>query len=250
MNFQFSKFQIRDTRSFIYVYNDNLIRLVKINSCKKSGFESNEPYQTDVNSAESLRCSLSRSKKNIREIALCNNFQYFSTLTVDSNKADRYSLEICQKKLKNTLEKIKRKNKDFKYIFITEKHQDGAFHFHGLTKCFDNDLYINSYGYLSSKLLTKHLGFNSFSHIKDYNKCCNYITKYITKDCIKNLHNQIYICSRGLLKASKEEIKNIDFEPSFTNDYCDILDIDLTTYDKSKLFHIFSQLQEGKKFFL
>ena len=153
MKLLFNEHQIRDTRTFFYVYNTTTIRIVRVNSCRKSGYEEIKNEFLDINSEESLRCSLSRTKRNIREIALCNEFTHFATLTVDSLKADRFSLEECQKKLKKTLEKIKRKNKDFKYIFITEKHKNGAFHFHGLVKCMDNDFYKNDFGYLSSKTI-------------------------------------------------------------------------------------------------
>lgn len=78
---------------------------------------------------------------------------------------------------------IKAKNHDFKYLFITEQHRDGAFHFHGL--CTDLKLYNNTYGYLSSKDFDR-LGFNSFSPIISKEKVANYITKYITKHCVKN----------------------------------------------------------------
>lgn len=76
------------------------------------------------------RCSLSRTKRNIREIALSNDFEYFATITVASEKADRFNLDECQEKLRKIFKKLKRKNKNFAYIFITEKHQNGAFHFH------------------------------------------------------------------------------------------------------------------------
>lgn len=189
---------------------------------------------------------MSRTKRNIRELSLCNDFSHFATLTINSELADRYSLDICQDKLKKTLKKIKRNNKDFRYLFITEKHKDGAFHFHGFIGGLSQDLFlINKNGYLSIPIFDETLGFNSFSPIKDYTKVCNYITKYITKDCIKNSHNQIYISSRGLKKASKEEFDFIDFSPSFTNDYCSILDLQLDKADSSVLISIISQL-EGK----
>lgn len=133
------------------------------------------------------RISLSRTKRNIKEIALCNSFEYFATLTVNSQNADRFSLQDVQDLLKTKLKKYKRTHKDFAYIFITEKHKNGAFHFHGLIKGAD-DFYINDNGYYSLKVFDE-IGFNSFSKIKDYNKCCNYITKYITKDCVRNDKN-------------------------------------------------------------
>ena len=250
MNFLYNNNQVYSTRFFLYNYNDNDFRIVKIKSCRNSGFEElkkNEGF-IDVNSEEVKRVSLSRTKKNIKELALCNNFQYFCTFTVNSLKSDRYTLDTVQSDLKKILKKIKRKNKDFAYLLITEKHKDGAFHFHGLVKNI-YDLYTNENGYLSSEIFTNELGFNSFSKIKDYTKCCNYITKYITKDCIKNSHNQIYISSRGLKKASREEFNFIDFKPSFTNDYVEIKDFQLSSLlNEEKLY--FMSLKEGKKKFL
>lgn len=230
MNFIFSSNQTRKTRFFLYSYNNNNFRIVKIKNCKISGFEEikdkGDSSFIDVNSEESQRCSISRTKRNIRELSLCNNFEYFCTFTVNSNNCDRYSLTQTQNNLKKILHKVKRNNKDFGYLIITEKHKDGAYHFHGLIKGIKEYLYTNDNGYFSCHYFDE-LGFNSFSPIKDYTKCCNYITKYITKECIKNEHNQVYISSRGLKKATKEEFKNIDFTPSFTNDYCEILDVRL-----------------------
>lgn len=244
MKFIYSKNQAYTTRFFLYNYNDNNFRIVKIKSCKNSGFEEIKKKNTfiDLNSEEVQRCSLSRTKRNIRELALCNNFEYFATFTVNSEKCDRYTLNNVQDEIKKILHKIKRKNKDFAFLIITEKHKDGAFHFHGLIKGI-TDLYINENGYLSSKIFTDELGFNSFSKIKDYTKCCNYITKYITKDCIKNSHNQIYISSRGLKKAIKEEFQNIDFIPSFTNDYVSIKDFTLNSLSKNELLYFINLKQ-------
>ena len=126
MKFFFNKQDVYSTRFFVYTYNDNNIRIVKVKSCKNSGFEEVNPNDKfniyDYNSDEVKRCSLSRTKRNIREISLCNDFNYFVTLTINSDMCDRYSLDIVQDKLKKILKKIKRNNKDFRYLFITEKH--------------------------------------------------------------------------------------------------------------------------------
>ena len=98
-------------------------------------------------------------------------------------------------------------------------------------------LIINKNGYFSNPTLNK-LGYNSFSKINDYNKCCNYITKYITKDCIKNEHNQIYFCSRGLKKADKYEIPCIDLDWSFENDFCKIKEFTSSDLSKNYVFQI------------
>ena len=215
---------------------------------KEKGFEKIakiDPYKqiedfmfgsTNITSDEEIeRISLSRTKRNIKEIALCNNFEYFATITINSKNCDRYSLIETQKILKQHLKKIKRNNNNFKYLFITEKHKDAAFHFHGLVA--NIPLYINNYGYFSCSILD-NIGFNSFSKIIDYNKCCNYITKYITKDCIRNKHNQIYISSRGLKKADKYEIPCIDLDWSFENDFCKIKEFSSNDLSKNDVFQI------------
>ena len=238
MKFLFNKQSVYNTRFFLYNYNGNNFRIVKVKSCRNSGFQEIKKQHNfvDVNSEEVKRCSLSRTKRNIRELALCNDFEYFATFTVNSEKCDRYSLNDVQEKLKKILHKIKRNNKDFAFLIITEKHTDGAFHFHGLVKGI-TDLYINNNGYLSSPIFDNELGFNSFSKIKDYTRCCNYITKYITQDCVKNSHNQIYISSRGLKKATREEFSNIDFTPTFTNEFVEIKDFTLDSLSKDDLLY-------------
>ena len=99
------------------------------------------------------------------------------------------------------------------------------------------DFYINDNGYLSHKILDE-VGFNSFSRIKDYTKCCNYITKYITKDCVRNTSGYIYISSRGLKKADTYEYNNINFADwSFENDFCCIKDFKTLRFSDIKQAH-------------
>ena len=227
------------TKYFLYQYNDTNFRILKQKFCRERGFELIEKAKNviKVDKEEYNRQSLSRSKRFIREISLCNNFEYFVTLTVNKEICDRYDVDVCQEHLKRILKNYqlnmkKTYKKDFKYILITEKHTDGAFHFHGLMKGM-GELYINNQGYLSCKYFDDRLGFNSFSKIKDYNKCCNYITKYITQDCVKNSHNQVYMCSRGLKKADKYEILPMpDYIFTFENDFCCVKDVNVEKENK------------------
>lgn len=199
-------------------YNGNskefiLLKCVNHSSKKKRSFSD----------SDSLEKSLSRSKRRIREISLCNNFEYFYTQTFspDSFLLDRYDLESVISLMKKKFKAYQRKNKDFKYLVIYEHHKDGAVHLHGLLKNLGDDLVKNKYGYLTLTFFND-LGFNSLSPIRDLVKCSNYITKYITKDMLRSNKNQCYFCSRGLLKPST---KKIDFEVDkydliYYNDYC------------------------------
>ena len=255
MKILYSGKEIYSSKVFLYQYTDTNFRIVCQKYSKDKGFEkvtkSNIFKQIEefmgltnekITSDEELeRQSLSRTKRNIRELALCNNFTHFATITINSQYADRFHLQECQDLFRKKLKKYRRTHKDFAYIFITEKHKNGAFHFHGLVKGLD--FYTNNNGYLSNKVFDE-IGFNSFSKIRDFEKTCNYITKYITKDCVKNENNQIYICSRGLKKAVKYEIQPIDIAYKFENDFCKIRDFninELTDEEKIK----FLQIKEG-----
>jgi len=234
MKFLFSKNEVFDSKYYLYQYNDSDFRVVLQKYHKKKGFE-NTKESKYTNADETERISLSRTKRNIRELCLCNDFEYFATLTINSKNCDRFSLTECQELLRKKLKKLKRINTNFAYLFITKKHKDGAFHFHGMIKGVQN-FYKNENGYLSHALFDE-IGFNSFSKIKDYSMCCNYITKYITKDCVKNEAGTIYISSRGLKKALKYEISPLDINFTYENDFVKLRDFRIEELTQEELLN-------------
>lgn len=167
--------------------------------------------------------SILRSKRVLREIALANDFDYFFTQTFNSNRDDNDFLsELLQKKFKA----YKRKNKDFKYLYIFEKHKDNkSYHIHGLVKGLGDDVYINKNGYLSLRFF-EDIGFNSLKKINegvdDKKKVANYILKYISKDLVKTSKNQRYFCSKDLKRPVKKCYKNynvVNFNILYENDF-------------------------------
>lgn len=230
----------RSTKYYFTQYNETTFRITRVKSVRESGWETKQTKENflipQTESEEIQRISLSRSRRRIRELALANDFKYFATLTINSNSCDRYSLEETQELVRKTIKAYKRKYGEFAYLFITEKHKDGAFHFHGLVKGLsDNDLYINNNGFNSSHMFDT-IGYNSFSCIKSTTRVANYILKYITKDCIKNANNQIYFRSRNLKEPIHYEIAPLpsSFKWKYSNDYVDISDFCVTdmTHDE------------------
>lgn len=125
----FSKNYVYNSKSYLYNYNNRFFRICSIKSCRSKGFEDMcSKNKTDKKEVE--RISLSRTRRSIRELALCNDFEYFCTITVNSSKCDRYSLDEVQDNLRKCLRNIRNSSNNFKYLIITEKHKDGAFHFH------------------------------------------------------------------------------------------------------------------------
>lgn len=241
-NLIFSKNSVYNSKSYLYNYNGRFFRVCSIKSCREKGFE-DISFKKKTDKKEVDRISLSRTRRNIRELALCNDFEYFCTLTVNSAKCDRYSLDEVQDNLRKCLRNIRNNSNCFKYLIITEKHLDGAFHFHGLMSHI-SDLYTNAFGYLSCSKLDV-LGFNSFSKIESLEKVANYILKYITKDCVRNSHNQVYISSRGLKKAERSELNtniNNDIHFTYSNDFVDILDFDVQNCSRDFLLKIMQNM--------
>lgn len=237
--------------SIIQTKNDEIYKRKNIDKWweKYPTLYSSDLKENVTDKEEIERISLSRTKRNIKEICLCNDFEYFATITVNSKNADRFSLQDCQELIKKICHKLKRKNFEFKFLFITEKHKDGAFHFHGLVKGLE--LYVNSNGYYSSYDFD-NVGYNSFSKIQDYNKCCTYITKYITKQCIRNDSGQVYFCSRGLKKASEYYMLDTDLKKLFNcnifeNEWCLKKDFDISRIDRGTILRLNDYFQQCDK---
>jgi len=79
---------------------------------------------------KSIEHSRKRTIDNIYSLALCNEFNYWVTLTIENAKefGDAYSQEV----FKQFMQRLKYLKKDVKYLFVIEKHKKGGVHFHGL----------------------------------------------------------------------------------------------------------------------
>lgn len=221
-------------------YKDDDWRLI-MGKKRKKGYESTcksaeNNIDASYSSSESERCSLSRAKSEIIDICRSNEFAYFVTLTVSSNSCDRFSLSDCQDKLLSLLKEYQRRSKreqlSFKYIIVTEKHENGAYHFHGLFTCLiPDDIILNKNDYPTSKFFSEKLGYFSFSKIRNHKRCSFYISKYINKCPIKSETNQLYFCSKGLRRAeafllplATEDYAILRGFWGFENDYVKIKD--------------------------
>lgn len=240
--YQWKTGSIYRTEYNLIQYSATLCTIEKIKYCRQSGFELirkkvAEPSFDSTNIEEVKRISLSRTKRRLREICLCNDFTHFVTFTVNSESADRFSLDEVQDLLKKNNKALKRKYKDYAYVFVTEKHENGAFHFHGLVKglSLHNGLEYNQYNHLTIPLFSSRVGFDCIKEINisnnGYNRLCSYIQKYITKDMCKKYNGQLYFCSKGLKRPDRYIIKdvplNIDWD--FENDFVCIKDFDYST---------------------
>lgn len=225
-------------------YNDNNFRFIvnKLNIDKS--------HKKMYNNVVDSNTNYLRTKRVIRELALCNNFKYFVTLTISPLACSRDNLDEIIVFLRKQLKKYKRKNHSFQYLLIAEKHKDKKnYHFHGLFKGInEDDIYVNKNGYLSC-FAFDDLGFNSFSKINDYDKTCNYITKYISKEICKLSTGHSYFCSRGLIRPTKTYYKPISVDyllkKTYENEFCKFYDFKLSDLDNKTILILFDKFSKN-----
>lgn len=162
--------------------------------------------EEETKEAERLGNSVARSRTRIRELALCNDWEYFATFTLSPERNDRFDLAGF---IKNLGVWIGNYNKKFhthlKYLIIPEKHPtSGAWHAHGLLHGVSSDsLCTNEHGYLDLPYYRARFGFISLDLIRDGTKCSFYISKYVTKEMVETTHGieknkHLFYASRGL----------------------------------------------------
>lgn len=129
---------------------------------------------------------------------LCNDWQYFFTGTVDPKEYDASDFNTVSSLISSAFSKMHRKNREVKYCFILEQHQNGNFHAHGFCNLpFDMvapySCYVQRDGYVvkpskskflqfSIKQCYYKLGLNVISPIESKNSVADYCSKYIIKD--------------------------------------------------------------------
>lgn len=248
----------KDNQFVLQKYTDNYYKLIRFKKLiRSSGYEL--PYDKikrlkgSVNS-EKLENNIRRAKNKIFEYAMCNDWDFFCTFTIDGKKYSRNDLNAFYKKFGQWLRNFQKKNGKVTYLFVPELHADGQnWHFHGLIK-FDNGNILKAFqfenkakyslktrlklkelfeqGFLNWEQYEKKFGFCSFGGIKDKEKVSNYIKKYITKNISSGQKKidkncKLYYCSHGLKTAElikKDDIpENISSIPAdFENEYVSI----------------------------
>lgn len=232
---------------FLKRYDDDYYKLIHMNSVRLPGYEERNPSKharaDSSSTTEKLRNSLSRSRSTVWELARCNPWEGFITLTLNPALHDRYDLHGSYKTLAKWFNNYNsRTDANLKYLLIPEPHRDGAFHFHGL--CFGlPETHLTQF--TPQDHIPKHLkdmlrsgrilynwpayaskfGFVTYEKIIDLERCAAYMTKYITKDLQNSgieLNHHLYYCSKELKRAEVilvEEMRRQIENPDFSNDY-------------------------------
>ena len=241
--------------TIIKKYSDDYYKLVTFRSLRRDGIEldsdKDKSKKGSVNDVKLLN-NIARARTNIFELAMCNHWDFFVTLTLSPEKLyklglNRYDLKEFYKYFSKWVNNQSRRgDKKINYLLVPEQHKNGAWHFHGfMSGIFINDMIHfkdsdNIPIYIKNKLLAgesiyywqsyfEKFGFCDFEFIRDQEKCSSYVTKYISKELYKTVNNlgfHTYYCSQGLKRAEKIFKQNVifdnDFQYDFSNDYVSV----------------------------
>ena len=193
-------------------FNDDMFKITYCKTpVKRAGFEKEKKFvaSRDKNKKK-LTNNIARARTRIFEYAICNEFEYFITLTINGDYLDRYNLKEYIKKLGQFIRDYRKKYEvNIQYLLIPEKHKDGAWHCHGLIKGIpERQLVKNEHGYLDWPDYRNRFGFCSIDEIKNQVAVSKYITKYIRKSFdtgkgVTDKESKLYYCSRDLKKPQK-----------------------------------------------
>ena len=199
---------------------------------------------------EKLSNNISRAKSSIFEIAQCNDWDYFITCTLDSQKYDRTDLGKYRKDLAQFIRDQRKKYQcDIRYLLIPELHSDcKSWHMHGLLGGIKDEMLeefdcnapykLRALGYKNYPDYARRFGFVSLGIINCKEAIAKYITKYVCKDIKKSvteLGKHTYFCSRGLNRAVKIKQGLLRVQPTqwdYENEYVKIAWISKDDIDK------------------
>ncbi|MBR2027824.1 MAG: hypothetical protein IKA10_02385 [Oscillospiraceae bacterium] len=244
--------------SILKQYGDVQFSIVQLPFVRNSGFEiENFKSKNSVNEKK-LNNNITRAKSTVRELGFCNDWEYFFTFTINKQFYDRYNLKDFKKVLTQWIRDYRKKhNVSIKYLIIPERHQDGAWHFHGFIyglpvshlkqfkigdqmgaklaeKVQKGDIVYNWVPYQNK------FGFCSLEPIRDKVKAVNYITKYISKGfdaSVSELGAHLYFASQSLTRAEvlKRGTLQCEIPIDFENEHCKISIFDSKQYSTDLL---------------
>lgn len=205
-------------------YGGRGCKMVLFKALRTKGFEDVERPKKGTVNEEKLEQNICRARSEIFELAYCNDWQFFTTFTIDKTKFGRYDLGKYHKAFTQWLRDFNKKHgTHIKYLTIPEQHKDGAWHEHGFIMGLPEE-YLRLFDaekeklpkYIRDKLLSgcpvydfpayrEKFGFCDLEPVRSIEGVSKYVTKYITKDLSRSVTASgahLYYHSLGLKKAT------------------------------------------------
>ena len=207
-----ARMKIYQFSSEVYTPKDPYVRI-------DPGFESTSTHAHDAPSGlgqqkqeDIIDRSIRRTKSAIKDIALCNQFEWFATFTFRSERSD---VDRCKDRMVGWLKRQKKLSSLFEYLIVPELHKDGkSLHFHALIRCYAGDVVTVKNPKTGVDLRKKGRQVYDFSSYTlghsevyaigdtalDQMKTSFYLMKYVTKELPVFRNKRRYWSSRTLAK--------------------------------------------------
>lgn len=236
-------------RIYKYPYGDLAYKHIYFKRDRFNGRERQHSFeiQKELENIQRFDNNLARVRRTVRDLILCNKFDYFCTFTFSPQKVDRYDLKTVKQKITKLFAHYKeRYSSDFKYLLVPEQHKDGAWHFHGMIsgiragdfttpatvwkhpyKGSDELIEVpNTKGYVDWTYYSSKLGHFNCSLVRHYDSCATYVSKYITKDMANAPRGQQLVLASKKLNRP-ELVFDCDgipmlFDASFKDDFVEM----------------------------
>lgn len=223
---------------YVHEYRKDLYKVVlMVDPVEPAEGRTDEPVEKADD--ERWKSNLSRARIAIEEYALCNEWDYFVTLTIDGEKLARSDLEKFRKKLQQMIRDLRRNDgTGIDYLFVPELHpvalKEGKteWHIHGLAKMpekylvpFENKRIYGKDGnkyppkYVREKLLqgvpisywkqyNNAFGYSIIEPVRNRDASARYLMKYVSKEQGETAQHlekgqNLYYHSTGLQRAKK-----------------------------------------------
>lgn len=185
-----------------------------------TGKEGNYPFDYILSDEEiehrkerSLMVSKKRAVNNIYNLARCNEWLWFVTMTFNPQLIDSFDYDVCSSKLSQWLKDLRKSDSSLMYLFVPEQHKSGAWHFHGLITCENaSALRLSDSGKRdrSGKVIYNigryRYGFTTATDVENNEAVTKYITKYVTKDMLSHIKGKKHFwASRNLSRPRIDE---------------------------------------------
>lgn len=205
----------------LYKYRHDFYKVIHFKSTAPRGLRPVEKKEDGYKHSDKLPQALSRARKVVLELALCNDWTWFATFTIAKDNYDRKNLDGFYDRFSEWLKYQKKKYQlKIPYVLVPEQHGDGSWHMHGFFNLdIDNllvsfkDLHASGENvpyklvekdYYNWTEYQKKFGFCSFGKIRNHDATAFYATKYISKSFqgdAQRVGLKLYYCSQGLNRA-------------------------------------------------
>lgn len=220
--FQGAKFR-RDFGT-IKKYGEGRYKFTHLKTVRERGLVIDEAFASTkgTKNEHKLDNNISRARAAVYELAACNPWDWFVTLTLDKERFDRHALGAWRRSFSQFIRDERKSGAgDIKYLLIPERHVDGAWHMHGfldglcpsalhafsleerLPYRIRERLAAGKSVYTWSRYAEKY-GFSNFEPIENGEAAAKYITKYVTEDLARSVTEcgaHTYYASQGLRRA-------------------------------------------------